>query len=122
MRYNDRMLLTFLSTSLAFYVTAMALPGFRVKGAAGALIAAAVFGLLQWALGGLLFGLIGILTLGLGVLLRPLTRLVISWLLLMLADNVTDKLSIRDKGTALIGALAITALSEVFRWAFGIVL
>lgn len=114
--YTGAMIETFVAMSLAFYVTAMVLPGFEVKGASGAAISALIFGALQFLLGKLLFGLIAIATLGVGLLMAAVTRMVVAWLLLMLADKVTDLLKIRDRGTAFVGALAITALSEVMRW------
>jgi putative membrane protein len=105
-------LVTWLVYSIAFWLTALVLPGFKVDGFAGAVVSAAVFGLLNWILGRLLYGLLGVATLGIGFLLGFLTTWIVNAILLKLADSLTRRLEIRSFGIAFIGGLMITVLAE----------
>lgn len=111
-----------LSTAIAIYATAELLPGFEVKGTWGPLIAAGILGLLQFFLAGLLFALLAIGTLGIGLILFPLTKLVVTTLLLMLADKMLTSLKIDSFGVAIIGALMITVLGSGIQFVFRLVL
>ena len=68
------LLLTWLVLSIAVWLTAAILPGFRVKGFWGAIKAAAVFGTLNFLLGWLFFVVLGIATLGIGFILDAQPR------------------------------------------------
>ena len=103
-------LLSWLILSVAVWVTAALLPGIRVRGFWGAVVAAAVFGVLSWLIGWLLFVLIGIATLGLGFLLAFLTRWVVYALLLQATAGLTDRLRVQSFGWALGGALMMSAI------------
>ncbi len=60
-------LISWLILSGAFYLTAQILPGFELRGGGrGALLVAAIFGVINWLIGWLLFVVIGIASLGLG--------------------------------------------------------
>ncbi|MGD8860473.1 MAG: phage holin family protein [Myxococcales bacterium] len=113
------LLVSWLVSSAAIWITAEVLPGFTVKGFKGALIVSAVLGLLQALLGWVLFVAIGIGTLGLGFLLGFVTRLVVMALLLVLTDKLASSLKIRDFTTALLGALVITLLTSAARYVLG---
>src|SRR5262245_52195567 len=117
------MLISWLILSGAFYLTAEVLPGFELKGGAkGALLVAAIFGVINWLVGWLLFVLIGIASLGIGFLLAFLTRWLVNAILLKVVDALSDTLTIRSFGTALIGALIISLLGTVGQWLVGLVL
>jgi len=107
------LLLSWLVMSAAFWLTSEILPGFRVKGFRGAVLVAAVFGIISWLIGWLLFGLIGVASLGIGFLLAFLTRWLVNAILLKVTDSVSSNLSIRDFRTALLGALLLSLLSTI---------
>jgi len=111
-----------LSTSVAVFIAAEALPGFEVKGVTGALIVAAILGLLQWLFGWLLFGIIGIGTLGIGFILAPLTSWVVTTVLLVATDKLSGQLTIKDFPTALVGAVVITVLATGMRFVGGLLM
>lgn len=104
-----QMLISWLVLSLSIWLTAVILPGFRVTGLGGAIIVAAIFGVLNWLLGRLLFTMIGFGTLGVGFLLAFITRWVVNTLLLKLTDALSKSLEIRGWGTAFVGALLMSA-------------
>lgn len=106
-------LLSWLVLSFAVWLTAMILPGFDVRGFKGAVVVSALFGLLSWALGHLLFFIIGIGTLGLGFLLAFLTRWIVMALLLKLTDALSDSLKIKSLKTAFFGALIMSGLGTL---------
>jgi putative membrane protein len=110
------MLLSWLILSFAVWVTAMVLPGFHVKGFGSALIVAAIFGVLNFLLGWLLFAILGIATLGLAWLLAFITRWIINAIMLKLTDALTDHLTIDGFRWALIGALMMSALGTFGEW------
>ncbi len=111
------LLVSWLVLSLVVLLTAVLLPGFRVRGLLGSIIVAALFGVLNVAIGWLLFVAIGIGTLGLGFLLAFLTRWVVNAILLKLVDAITDQLEIDGFGWAMIGALCISVLGAVADYA-----
>jgi putative membrane protein len=110
------LLISWLILSLAVWVTAAVLPGFHVKDFKSAVIVAAIFGLLNFFLGWLLFAVFTVATLGLAWLLAFLTRWIINALLLMLTDRLTGRLRIEGVGWALGGALVISVVAAVVQW------
>ena len=110
-------LVVWLIYALAFWITAVIVPGFKVDGFAGAVVAAGIFGVLNWLLGTLLFVLLGFATLGIGFLLAFLTRWIVNAIVLKLADAVSARLQIRSFGVAFVAGLLITFLAELGkRW------
>lgn len=107
------LLLSWLILSLAVYVTAAVLPGFHIRSFGGAFAVAAIFGLLNFFLGWLLFTVFAIATLGIGLLLAFITRWIVNAILLIITDKVSDALDIDGFAWALGGALMISVLSAV---------
>ncbi len=110
------LLLSWLILSVAVWVTAAALPGFHVKSFKSAVIVAALFGLLNFLLGWLLFAVFTVATLGLAWLFAFITRWIINALLLKLTDRLTDHLTIDSLGWAFGGALMISFVATVVQW------
>jgi putative membrane protein len=109
-------LLTWLVYAVAFWLTAKVVPGFRVQGLVGAVVAAAIFGLLNYALGQVFFVLLGIATLGIGFLLAFLTRWIVNAILLRVAAALTPRLEIKSFGTAFVAGLVISLLASAGEW------
>ena len=107
------LLISWMVLSLAVWATAAVLPGFHVKNFKSALLVAAIFGLLNFFLGWLLFAVLTVATLGLAWLLAFITRWIINALLLKLTDQLTDHLTIDNFGWALVGALMISVVAAV---------
>lgn len=109
-------ILSWLILSFAVWVTDALLPGFHVKGAKSAVLVAAIFGVLNFLLGWLIFAVFAVATLGLAWLLAFLTRWIINALLLMLTDKLTDHLKIDSFGWALGGALVMSVVGTLGEW------
>ena len=110
------LILSWLILSLAVWVTAAVLPGFHVKGFKSAIVVAAIFGLLNYLLGWLLFVVFTVATLGLAWLLAFITRWIINALLLMLTDRLSDRVKIDGFGWALGGALLISVVAALVQF------
>lgn len=110
------LILSWLILSLAVYLTAALLPGFHVKSFGSAVIVAAIFGVLNFLLGWLLFTVFAVVTLGIAWLLAFLTRWIINAILLVLTDKLTDHLHIDGFGWALGGALLMSVLGTLGEW------
>ncbi|HEX6994714.1 MAG TPA: phage holin family protein [Gammaproteobacteria bacterium] len=110
------LLLSWLILSVAVWITAAVLPGFHVKDFVSAIIVAAIFGILNFLLGWLLFGVLTVITLGIAWLLAFITRWIIDAILLMLTDRLTDRLRVDGFGWALGGALMMSAIGTVGEW------
>jgi len=106
-------LLSWLVLSVAVWVTAAILPGFRVNGFGGAVRVAALFGILNWLLGWLIFVVLGVATLGLGFLLAFITRWIVMALLLKLTDALSSNFKVQSFGTAVIGALLMSGIGTL---------
>ncbi|MEB2311253.1 MAG: phage holin family protein [Sorangiineae bacterium] len=109
--------LSWLILSVSVWIISRVLPGFQVKGFGAAIGVAAIFGLLSWLIGWLLFIVIGIGTLGVGFLLAFVTRWIVNAILLKLTDALTDKLTIKSFSTALVAGLLMSALGTLGQWA-----
>ena len=110
------LLLSWLILSVAVWVTDAVLPGFHVKSIGSAVLVAAIFGILNFLLGWLLFAVFTIVTLGIAWLLAFVTRWIINAILLVLTDKLTDHLKIDSFGWALGGALMMSAIGTVGEW------
>jgi putative membrane protein len=110
------LLLSWLILSFAVWLTAMVLPGFHVKNFASAILVAAIFGLLNFLLGWLLFAVFTVATLGIAWLLAFITRWIINAILLMLTDKLTDHLRIDSFWWALGGALMMSVIGTLGEW------
>jgi len=111
-----RLILSWLILSLAVWVTSRVLRGFRIKDGQSAFIVAAIFGLLNFLLGWLIFAAFTVATLGIAWLLAFLTRWVINALLLMLTDKLTDRLKIDSFWWALGAAFLIALVGTLAQW------
>lgn len=109
-------LLSWLVLSFAVWLTDAILPGFHVRSAKSAVIVAAVYGILNFLLGWLLFALFTIATLGLAWLFAFVTRWIINAILLVITDKLTDHLTIDGFGWALGGALMMSAIGTAGEW------
>jgi putative membrane protein len=114
------LLLSWVILSVAVWATASVLPGFHVKDFKGAVIVSAIFGLLNFFLGWLLFLMFTVVTLGIAWLLAFITRWLINALLLMLTDRLSEHLKIDSFGWALGGAFVISAVATVLGWVVGV--
>jgi putative membrane protein len=110
------LILSWLILSFAVWITSALLPGFHVKGVKSALLVAAIFGVLNFLLGWLLFAVFTVATLGLAWLLAFITRWIINAILLVLTDKLTDHLKIDSFGWALGGALMMSAIGTLGEW------
>jgi putative membrane protein len=109
------LLATWLVLSLAVWLTAAILPGFKVTGFWGAVKAAAVFGTLNWLLGWFFFAVLSIVTLGIGYVLAFITHWIVMAVILKLADKLSSSIEIDGFGTALLGALIMTGIDALIQ-------
>lgn len=114
-------LLHWLILSVAVWIAAAVVPGFRLKHPVSALVVAALFGVLNFFLGWLIFVVIGVATVGVGFLLAFLTRWVVNAILLKVTDAVLETLSIDGFLPALLAALVMSGVGTVGEWVLGVV-
>src|SRR5262245_52849561 len=102
------MLVSFAILTVSMFVATKVLDGFQIKGGlVGHVVVAAIFAFFNWLLGFALFSAIAIGTLGLGLVLAFVTRLVVTAILLKITDALTDRLHVRDFKTAFLAALVM---------------
>ncbi len=106
-------LLVWLIATVAVWATAALLPGVQVRSFGSALLVAALFGLLNFFLGWLFWGVFTIFTLGIALLLGFITRVIIDAILLKLVSAMTDRFNVDGFGWAIIAALCISALTTL---------
>jgi putative membrane protein len=111
-----RLILSWLILSLAVWITAAILPGFHIKGPKSAVLVAAMFGVLNFLLGWLLFAIFTVATLGIAWLLAFITRWIINAILLVIVDKLTDHLKIDGFRWALGGALVMSLVGTLGEW------
>jgi putative membrane protein len=104
---------SWLVLSIAFWVTAQLLPGFQIQGFKGAVLAAAIFGLLNALIGWLLAGVAIVATFGIAWVLPFVARWIVNTILLKIVDAFTDKLTIKNLGTAFVAGLIISTVGSI---------
>ena len=110
------LILSWAILSFAVWLTAVTLPGFHVDSFRSAVLVAALFGVLNFFLGWIFYGLLTIATLGLALVFAFITRWVVNAIILKITDAVTDRLTIDGFGWALGGALMMSALGTLGEW------
>jgi putative membrane protein len=110
------LLLSWLILAVSVWITAYLLPGVRVKSFGGAVLVAAIFGVLNALLGWLFFTVFAVATLGVAVLLAFITRWIIDAILLSITASLTDVLEIDGFKWSLIAALVMSVLGSVGQW------
>jgi putative membrane protein len=107
-----RMLLHWVVSALAVWITSRVVPGFYVDGAAAALIAAVVIGLVNATLGLIL----KILTFPLTILTLGLFWFVINAIMLELASAFVPGFRIRGFGAAFVGGIVLSVVNMLLKW------
>jgi len=107
------LIISWLVLTLSVWLTSVILPGFEVKGFGGALRIAAIFGILNWAIGSLIFGVLVVATLSLAYFLAFITRVVVNAILLKITDAVSDSLSIRSFWHAVLAAIIMSGIGTL---------
>lgn len=106
--------------SLAVWFAAAVLNGVEIKDTKSVVLVAALFGILNTLLGGIFFWIIGLATLGIGLLLAFLTRWVVDAILLKVVDSMTDRIEIRNFGWAFLAALVMSFFGSVAQGLLGV--
>ncbi len=107
------LLISWFVLSLAVWLTSLILPGFKVRGFIGAIVVAAVFGILNFLVGWFLFVVIGIGTLGLGFLLAFITRWIVDAILLKVTGALMRSLEVKSFGWAMAAAFVMAMIGTV---------
>lgn len=107
-----RMLLHWVVTALAVWITSKVVPGFYVDGATAALIAALVIGLVNATLG--LF--LKVITFPLTILTLGVFWFVINGVMLELASAFVPGFHIRSFGAAFVGGIVLTVVNILLKW------
>jgi putative membrane protein len=111
-----RHLINWILSALAVWVVAHLVPGFHVSGAAAALIAALVIGLVNATIGALL----KIVTFPLTILTLGIFWLIINALMLELASAIlSPAFRIDNFFAAFWGAIILSLVNMLFRWLAG---
>jgi len=111
-----QLLIGWLTSTLGLWLAANVVHGVRLRSFKDAAWAGALLAVLQWALSGPLFVLLGIGTLGIGFLLWFLTRWIVAAIVVLLASRLSNRLHVDSFVSALITAFVIAATGTVVRW------
>lgn len=107
------MISSWLVCAFALWLTSRIVPGFTIKGIGGALKAAALFGILNWAIGWLIYAVIGVASLGIGFVLSFITRIVVNAILLKVTDAMMESLNVKGFTPAVLGAFSISVIGSL---------
>ncbi|HEY2363689.1 MAG TPA: phage holin family protein [Candidatus Angelobacter sp.] len=107
-----RLLVRWLINAVSLLIVAYIVPGFKVDGIGAALIAAAIFGVVNATLG--LF--LKVITFPLTILSFGLFLIVINAIMLKMAASVTPGFAVHTWTAALIGAIVLSLVSTFLHW------
>jgi putative membrane protein len=107
-----KLLLNWVLSALAVWIVSRIVPGFFVRGAAAALIAALVIGFVNATLGLVL----KVITFPLTLLTFGLFWFVINAAMLELASAIVPGFEVRGFGAAFIGAIVLSLVNMLLRW------
>ncbi len=108
-----KLLLSWAVLTAAFLAAAAVLPGMKLKDGGSAIGVAAVFGVLNFFLGWLMFAVIGFATLGIGFIFAFFTRWLVDVVLLKMTAAMSETLELKSTGTAIAAALIIAGVGSV---------
>jgi len=108
-------LISWFVLAIGVWVTALVLPGFKLRpGIGNAVMVAALFGVLNATIGALMYFMAGIVTLSLAWwLFATLTKAVISGVVLIIVDKMSDALEIESLPWAFIAGLMMNIIGAV---------
>ncbi len=107
-----RMLVHWIISALAVWVTSRIVPGFRVESAAAALIAVLMIGLVNATIG--LF--LKIITFPITIITLGLFWLIINAAMLKLASKLVPGFQIRGFAAAFFGAIVLSLVNMLLKW------
>lgn len=107
--------------SVAVWLAAELLDGVEVRDTASVVIIAALFGVLNTILGGIFFWIIGLATLGIGLLFAFVTRWVVDAIILKIVDGFSDRITIDGFGWAFLAALVMSLAGTVLQGLLGLI-
>lgn len=110
------LLLSWAILAFAVWLTATVLPGVHVRKPSDTIIVAALIGILNFLFGWFFFAVFAIATLGIALVLAFITRWIINAIILIIADSLTDRLTIDNFRWALLAALMMSAIGTVGEW------
>jgi putative membrane protein len=110
-----RILINWILSALAVWIVSQVVPGFHVKGASSALIAALVIGFVNATLGALL----KLITLPLTILTLGIFWFIINALMLKLAAAVVPGFQVDSFASAFWGGIVLSLVNMLFRWLAG---
>lgn len=102
--------------SAAIWATAAILPGVKIDGFGTAAGVAAVFSLLNYLFGWIVFTLIGLATLGLGFVLFFITQWIVNAIMLSVTDKLFGSFHLSGFRWALIASLFISLFASFGQW------
>ena len=111
-------IIPWLGASLGLWVAAQTLRGVRLSSAGDALWAGALLALLNYFLYWIIFGLLGIVTLGLGFLFFFITTWIASAIIIKITAGLSSRLDVDGFLNAVLTALFVSAAGTVVRWLF----
>jgi uncharacterized membrane protein YvlD (DUF360 family) len=108
------LLVSWVVVAFALWLANRLVSGFEIAGDWKSFaIVAALLGVLQFLLGWLIYVVLGVLTLGLGFLFGFVTRLVVTALVLLLADKLSRRLTIGGFVPALLASIIVALTGSV---------
>ncbi len=109
--------LSWLSLALGVFLATLLLDDVKVKGGfASYMIIAAIFGVLNFFIGWLLFVVLGLATLLLGFVFAFITRMVVDAILLVLTSKLSSRLEVKGFGPAVVAAFVMSAVGTGAEW------
>ena len=116
------LLITWFLYAFSFMMVSWLLPGFRIKNFGTALIASAIYGVLNKVLYGVLYKIFLILSLPMVILSFGLFAFVLIFIvdaiLLTITDKILDDFEIDGLANTLIAALLLSFFTSLFGWIF----
>lgn len=109
-------LLTWLVLAVAVWITAEMLPSVEIRSFKNAFIVAAVFGILNFLLGKLIFFVFGLVTFGIAWLLSFVTRWLIDAILLKFTDALLGDFRVQSFGSAMLAAALMSLFGTLGQW------
>jgi putative membrane protein len=102
------LLVSWITVAIGLWLADKLLSGFEIAGDwKSYAVVAALLGVLQFLLGWLIYVVLGIATLGLGFLFSFVTRLVVTAIVLLIADKLSKRLTIRGFMPALLASVIV---------------
>ncbi len=109
---------SFLIYAVAVFAAAYLIPGVKLSGIKGAVIAAIGLLVTRWVVDFFVYGIFGIVSIPLSILTLGLFSLVVNVFIIKIVDAFSDDFEVQGITPAILFSIVLTVINAILKWVF----